>query len=41
MDKRLPKNPWPEMSGISFLKDLELLEKSMVCRDPSPDVAFF
>jgi hypothetical protein len=26
MDKGLPRNPWPEMSGISVLKDLELLE---------------
>jgi hypothetical protein len=26
MGKRLPTNPWPEMSGISFFKDLELLE---------------
>jgi hypothetical protein len=26
MDKRLQTNPWPEMSGTSLLKDLELLE---------------
>jgi hypothetical protein len=26
MDRRLQTNPWPEMSGISLLKDLELLE---------------